>query len=113
MVRGRRAASTAKCRVRHRPNASGPRSRIRAEEVQVECDIAIHGGAAVTCYWYKIECRAGSIVSQWSGAYGARVKGEVCMSFICAVQVASAVYVSECQDTGMQEEMKLCNKIEH
>ena len=54
------------------------------------------------------------LLSHWSGAYGARVKGEVCISFICAVQVASsAVYVSECQDAGMQEEMKLCNKIEH
>ena len=52
------------------------------------------------------------LLSHWSGAYGARVTGEVCMSFICAVQVASAVYVSECQDAGMQEEMKLCDKIE-
>ena len=53
MVRGRRVVSTAKCRVRYRPNASGPITRIRAGEVQVECDIEIHGGATVTCCQYK------------------------------------------------------------
>ena len=52
-----------------------------------------------------------SVALEWSVRTG--VKGEVYMLFICAVQVASAVYVSEFQDAGMQEEMKLCDKIEH
>ena len=43
MVRGRRVVPSAKSRVRYRPNASGPRTRIRAGEVQVEWDIDIHG----------------------------------------------------------------------
>ena len=53
MVRVRRVVSTAKCSVRYRPNASGPRTRIRAEDKQDECDITIHGGAAVTSRKYK------------------------------------------------------------
>ena len=53
MVRRRRVVPSAKYRVRFRPKASGPRTRIRAGEVQVECDIEIHGGAAVTCCQYK------------------------------------------------------------
>ena len=110
MVRGRRAASTAKCRVRHRPNASGPRSRIRAEEVQVECATAIHGGAAVTCYRYKtsrVSSWNNRVALEWSVRSASQGRCVQVIHLCCASGVSClSVGVSRCWDAGGEEALQ-------
>ena len=58
----------------------------------------------------KVSRWINSVALEWSVRSASQGRG-VHVIHLC--QVASAVYVSECQDAGMQEEMKLCDKIEH